>query len=215
VRGRFTRNDNQPPRAPKGVPKKVFFKHFKVDELLPDEHRDAYERLMRDPRSTIPVLQKFLRGIGINVSRNAIANHRTDAHLEVKRAHEISLMANAFCELTRAHGATKVVEASHTKFEMNLMEFLFRNPETPLLDPAQLEQIGKVTQRAVHTRMDVETLHEDRERREREAEKDHKPKMSQRQAELETVRRVEEILGLRRPIDPNANGANPNPEAPT
>jgi hypothetical protein len=204
LRGRFTHNENPPPRAPKGVPKKTtFFKHYKVDELLPDEHKDAYEKLMRDPRSTVPILQKFLRDIGINVSRAAVANHRTAGHIEEKRAKEASLMARAFCDLVRAEGANNVAEASHSMFEMTLMEFLFKDENAPLLSPEQLEQIGKVTQRAIKTRMDCEELREGCERREIEKEKARRPKMSRREASLETVRRVEEILGLRRPIPPN------------
>jgi hypothetical protein len=212
ARGRLTRNENTPPRAPKGKRKRVYFKHFKVDELLPDEHKPAYEKLMRDPRTTVPMLQDFLRKLGIVVSRNAIASHRIHAHLEVKRVQEMSVMARAFCELTREQGASTVAEASHTKFEMKLMEFLFNAPEAPLLDPEQLERMGKVTQRAVQTRMDVETMHDDAERREREAEKEAErartPQKSQRERTQELVRRVDEILGIRRPAEDEDSGAS-------
>jgi hypothetical protein len=203
VRGRFTRKDDAPPRTPTGKRKTTYFKHFQVDELLPDEHKPAYEKLMRDPRTTVPMLQEFLRKLGIVVSRNAIASHRIHAHLEVKRVQEMSLMARAFCELTREQGASAVAEASHAKFEMKLMEFLFKDKDTPLLEPEQLERMGKVTQRAVQTRMDVETMHDDAERREREKEKEAEraaqPQKSQQERMIEVARRVDEIMGIRHP----------------
>jgi hypothetical protein len=192
--------------------KTTYFKHFKVDELLPDEHKSAYEQLMRDPRTTVPMLDAFLRKLGIIVSRNAIASHRIHAHLEVKRVQEMSVMARAFCELTREQGASTVAEASHAKFEMKLMEFLFKQEDAPVLSPKHLERMGKVTQRAVQTRMEVETLHEDAERREREREKEAqqaaRPQRSEQERMIEVARRVDQILGVTRPkVD--ADGAPP------
>jgi hypothetical protein len=202
-RGRFSRNDNVPPRAGKGKRKTTYFKHFKVDELLPDEHKPAYERLMRDPRTTVPMLDAFLRKLGIVVSRNAIAGHRLHAHLEVKRVQETSLMARAFCELTREQGASKVAEASHGQFEMKLMEFLFKQQDAPVLSAEQLERMGKVTQRAVQTRVEVEAMHEDAERRQREAEKEAEwartPQKSERERTLDVLRRMDAIMGITRP----------------
>jgi hypothetical protein len=228
VRGRFTRNDDAPPPAPAGKGKRVNFKHFTVDELLPEERKADYEKLMRDPRTTVPALQEFLRKLGIVVSRNAVAGHRLHAHLEVKRVQEMSLMAKAFCELVRSEGATTVAEASHAKFEMKLMEFLFKDKDTPVLDAAHFERMGKVTQRAVQTRMDVEAMHQDAERRDREAreeaEKARQPQKSRQERNREICRRMDEIMGITRPNDfydekpngeqtppPPADGAPPQP----
>jgi hypothetical protein len=221
--GRLTRRDEPPPdpRLTGGKKRRpMYFKHFKVDELLPDEHKPAYEKLMRDPRTTVPMLQDFLRKLGIVVSRNAVASHRIHAHFEVKRVQEMSLMAKAFCELTREQGASTVAEASHAKFEMKLMEFLFKQHDAPVLSAEQLERMGKVTQRAVQTRVEVEAMHEDAERREREAERAaeeaNTPQKSQRQRTLDVVRRMDEIMGITRPDgyyedQPGDEGAQPEP----
>jgi hypothetical protein len=172
---------------------------------------------MREPRTTVPVLQEFLRKLGIVVSRNAVASHRIHAHLEVKRMQEMSLMAKAFCELTREQGASTVAEASHAKFEMKLMEFLFKEQDAPLLDAEQLERVGKVTQRAVQTRMEVETMHDDAERRQREAERAdeeaRKPKLTQHEVDLETVRRMRRIMGMDEIEDDTPEGPDRSDDA--
>jgi hypothetical protein len=99
---------------------------------------------------------------------------------------------------------------------------LFKEKDAPLLDAEQLERVGKVTQRAVQTRIEVEAMHEDAERREREKEKDaektsSQPQKSQRERTLELVRRVDEIMGIRRPegfYDPTTESGDTNTKPP-
>jgi hypothetical protein len=92
------------------------------------------------------------------------------------------------------------------------MEILFKQEDAPVLSAEHLERMGKVTQRAVQTRMEVETLHEDAERREREREKEAqqaaRPQRSEQERMIEVARRVDQILGVTRPkVD--ADGAPP------
>jgi hypothetical protein len=185
------------PERAKVKPRRViYFKHFKIDELLPAEHRPAYEKLMRDPKSTVPVLQKWLAEHGVVVNRNAVSNHRKHNHLDARRVQECAAMAAAFCELTRRFGPAAVAEAAHARFEMSLMQHVFNEKDAPQFPREQWESLAKLTRAAVQTRHAVEELRAECQRRERE-EAAEREKANKRPATMqEVVARMRKTLGL-------------------
>jgi hypothetical protein len=50
-------------------------RHFKVNDLLSDADRPAYEELLRRPSTTIDVAHAWLTERGLQVCRGAVHNH--------------------------------------------------------------------------------------------------------------------------------------------
>src|SRR4051812_1060674 len=67
----------RPPHS-KGTGKRrpTMFKHFIVNDKLPEEHRDEYHALILKPGTTIPQLHDWLVAHGVVVNRKSIAKHR-------------------------------------------------------------------------------------------------------------------------------------------
>ena len=187
--------DGQPlPRGRRKGPTR--FKHFKIDELLPAEHREAYEALLDDPTSTLPKLQTWLRERGVNVSHNAITNHRKHRYFDVKALREAAQIASTFCALSRKHGAGAIAEASHAKFEMMLMQDLFNLKGAPDMPREEWQSMAKLVGTAVSTRRSVEELREGYERRAKRAAEETEQAMKHGVSGKDVVARMREILGV-------------------
>jgi uncharacterized protein DUF3486 len=201
--GRFDRPFDSPPRlGPDGQPnprrrgKPTRFKHFKIDELLPPEHREAYEALLDDPTSTLPSLQRWLRAHGVNVSHTAISNHRTHRFYDLKGMREAAQMASTFCALSRKHGAGAIAEASHAKFEMMLMQNLFNLRGAPEMPREEWQSMAKLVGSALANRRTVEELREGYEHRAKQAAEETERAMKRGVSGKDVVQRMKDILGV-------------------
>jgi hypothetical protein len=201
-RGEFTRRpatpvgaDGQPlPRQWRKGPTR--FKHFKIDELLAAEHREEYEKLLDDPTSTLPKLQRWLRERGVNVSHTAVSNHRTHRFLDLKGLREAAQMASTFCAVSRKHGAGAIAEANHAKFEMMLMQNLFNMQGAPEMPREQWQSMAKLVGSALANRRTVEELREGYEQRAKQAAEETARAMKGGVSGKDVVARMKEILGV-------------------
>jgi hypothetical protein len=197
--GRFVLGDGTPApppargRKPRGP---AAFKHFRVDAVLSAEERAEYERLLADPTSTAKSLQDWLRDRGHRVCRSAVSRHRKTFASELRRVRDVARMAETFCALTRREGAGAIAEAAHAKFEMMLMESLFKMPGAEQFPADQWQSMAKTVSSAVATRRSVEEMRADFERRAKAAAEEV-AKASEHQATgEEVVERVRQILGV-------------------
>src|SRR5688572_11172875 len=77
------------PAAPKPKRRSPEFKHFRVDEVLTDEQRKAYEQLLARPTTTVQQLLAFLRERGHHVCKSAVSRHRRNWNADIKRLREV------------------------------------------------------------------------------------------------------------------------------
>jgi hypothetical protein len=200
--GRFLRPDGSPAPLPDPAAKKPrrrppMFKHFKVDHVLADEdERTEYERLVADPKSTARQLQAWLRARGHRVCRSAVLRHRQASALDLRAVKECSQMAAAFCELTRRHGPNVVAEANHARFEMLLMQSLFKMKGAPTMPPEEWQRMSKLTSAAVATRRSVEEMREEYDRRAKQAADEAAAAAAKGATGKDVVARMREIMGV-------------------
>jgi hypothetical protein len=198
--GRFVRADGTPAPPPdKSVKRKRRpspFKHFRVDSVLTDpEQRCEYERLLSAPATTVDQLRAWLAARGHRVCRSAIGRHRRVAE-QFRSVRECAQMAAAFCDVTRNAGSpTAMAEASHTRFEMMLMQSLHKMHGAPQLPREEWESMARLTREAVATRRSVEDMRDEFERRAREAAKAVE-RMGPKPTGKDVVARMKQILGV-------------------
>ena len=197
--GRFTHADGTP--APPPVPGVVRrrgpqqIKHFRVDAILSDEERAEYERLLARPTTTIKDLQAFLRDRGHRVCRSAVTRHRRSWNSELRRLREVSRMAASFCQLTREHGAGVLAEASHARFEMMLMQSLFKQPGAEQMPADEWQAMSKTVQGVVATRRSVEEMRTEFEQKAKQAVAEAERAAHAGATMDDVVERVRQILG--------------------
>lgn len=212
--GRFVLADGSPAPLPEpGVKRRrrpTVFKHYRVDAVLDPADREAYERLVADPNSTVKSLQDWLGARGHRVCRTAVRRHRHSLTDDLRRFRDVTRMAESFCALTRREGAGAIAEAAHAKFEMMLVESLFKLPGAEQFPADEWQTMAKTVSSAVATRRSVEEMRAEFERRAKAAA-DEVAKGTEKQASgREVVERVREILGMP-PLPADFGGQIPNP----
>ena len=108
-------------------------------------------------------------------------------------------MASMFCTLSRQHGAGAIAEATQGKFEMDLMQDLFKlhkdkKGEGSGKSPKWWNQMSKTLAGMVATRRSVEEMRADFEAKAKAAVEAVK-KLDSRDRGREIAERVREILG--------------------
>ena len=194
--GRFVLADGSPapPPAPGRRPRgPAAFKHCRVDAVPAADERAEYERLLADPNSTATSLQAWLRARGHRVCRSAVGRHRRSFAAELRRVRDVARMAESFCALTRRQGAGAIAEAAHAKFEMMLMESLFKLPGAEDFPADQWQSMAKTVSSAVATRRNVEEMRAEFERKAKAAAEEVENAGATNE---EVVERVRQILGV-------------------
>ena len=198
--GRFVLGDGTPaPPPPAGVRRPrvpAAFRHFRVDAVLSADERAEYERLLADPNATARSLQAWLRDRGHRVCRSAVVRHRRSFAAELRRVRDVARMAEAFCALTRRQGAGAIADAAHARFEMMLMESLFKLPGAEQLPPGEWQSMARTVSSAVATRRNVEEMRAEFERKAKAAAAELEEGAARHATGPEVVERVRQILGV-------------------
>jgi hypothetical protein len=204
AKGRFLRKDgsftpafSRPRQKRKRQPTRV--KHFRVDLVLTDPaQRAEYDRLLADPNTTTLMLTQWLHAHGHAVCHSAVQRHRRHAQADLWQLRECSRMASMFCTLSRQHGAGAIAEATQGKFEMELMQDLFKMREDKdkkgRKSPAWWNQMSKTLAGMVATRRSVEEMRADFEAKAKAAMAELQ-KLNSRDRGREIAERVKAILG--------------------
>lgn len=146
----------------------------KVDALLSDEDRPAYETLLRAPDTTTASARAWLRARGYPVGLDAVARHRRDFAKVVKQLRETARFADALGSLARTHGTTVLSDVTLTRLQQLVMERLMRagrrkGGKRQAIDTKELGELSKIVKDAVGTRKNVEAMRSDFERSKRRA----------------------------------------------
>lgn len=191
-----TTTSPQPDRAPKQRRRPTQFKHFRVDEVLTDEQRKEYERLLARPTTTVKDLLAKLREWGHPVCRSAVSRHRRSWSADVKRLREVSRMASTFCELARERGPGVIAEATHAKFETDLMASLFNMPGAEDRPLAYWQQMSRTLGGVVATRRSVEEMRTEYDQKIKAAATEAGKAADSGASGKDVVARMREILGV-------------------
>ena len=199
--GRFVSKGGTPAPPPEPGRKikrrPTMIKHYRVDAVLTDpSQRAEYEKLLANPNTTSNQLTAFLRSHGHSICTNSVQRHRRVWNSELKRLRDVAHMASSYCELSRAKGGGSIAEATYAKFEMELMQSLFKMPGAQEMPADQWQTMAKTLQGVVATRRNVEEMRADFDARAREAARAVENATQQGVSGADVVERVKAILGV-------------------
>ena len=95
----------------------------KVRDLLTEEDREEYERLLADRRFTLEAAWAWLRERGYPVGRTSVERHRRDFHRRLDEIRRYAEVAHEFARLARDSGLT-MTEGALGGLQQVLMEYL-------------------------------------------------------------------------------------------
>ena len=174
--------------------------HLRVDQVLggPGDLREGYERLLDNPATLLKDLQAYLRDrAGQHVNLAAVNRHRRRYHEQFGSVREAAKMAAAFCAVTRREGPGAIAEAAQGRFEMLLMQDLFRMKENPALEPGEWHAWSRAVTGVLANRRSVEQMREEFQAKAAEAAKAvEEEQLDPREKNRRLVYRVREILGM-------------------
>lgn len=172
--------------------------HLKVDKILGGAGpvRDEYERLLENPNTMIKDLQAWFTARGQYVNQTAINVHRHRHQEQFDKVRSASRMAEAFCEVVRKNGAGRFVEASQGRFEMMMMENLFKMTDAEKFEPKDWQAWGKALNEVRSSRQALEEMTINFERKANEATKAAESAANAGETGRQVVERMKEILGV-------------------
>jgi hypothetical protein len=215
---------------PHGYHKSV--RRYKVEQILTPEHLKEYESMLRDPRTTIRTLHRWLLERGYRVGHAAVGRHRRRFDKDVQAVRRTAMLAEHFADASRGGGLAVLSDATVARFQQVLLERLMRldNPEFPDAEKTadfnhkQWLELARTITESVAARRSLETLRGEFDDRARKAADFVQKAASNRRkpfdgvAVANAVRRRfgvplpgETTPGRRGPDSDGANGAGPVP----
>jgi hypothetical protein len=139
------------------MPRKV---HHKIEAILSEEHRAAYEELLRQPGTTIDDLWEWLSEHGYTIGRSSVARHRKNFDEVLNGVRQSAELARAFGDVAKEGGVAGLSEASLGRFQQLLMEKLFSMDADGEegLDSGELMKLSIALKGAVATKQQIEAL---------------------------------------------------------
>jgi hypothetical protein len=133
--------------------------HFKVEDLLRVEDRDAYYAFLRVPTTTHETAHQWLRDRGYDVGIDAVRSHRVEFRSRLEAVREAAEMSYVCAELARQTGKPVLADGAVTRFETLLAQALFKLNRGGDLNRGQWDMLGRALNSAVKNRKVVEELH--------------------------------------------------------
>ena len=96
--------------------------HFKVEDILRDEDRDAYNALLRQHKTTHKSAWRWLRERGYKIGLTAVRNHRCDFKQRLAAVNTAAEMSYACGELARQTGTPVMADGAVARFETLLSQ---------------------------------------------------------------------------------------------
>jgi len=164
--------------------------HYKIDSTLTPEHLQEYYALVREPRTTHDLAQRWLHERGYtDIGRTAIRHHMNRLRGRLEAVQQSAEMSYACAELARQTGTQFLADGAVARFETLLSEALFGLKEGGKLDREQWDMLGRALTNAVKNRGKLEEL--------RRTVGGDRGKAADEPADGPTVvERVKEILGV-------------------
>jgi hypothetical protein len=133
-------------------------RHFKLDQRLTPEDRAAYDALLRDPRSTIDSLLKWLHDNGYpDMTRGGVHRHRKHfEHIAGEIQHD-ARVAGVYATIARDAGGIGALEdAAQFRLEQMFLEQLFRMKKTDRRTGKEWGELARVIRLILENRGRVE-----------------------------------------------------------
>ncbi len=133
----------------------------KVDAILKDEDRAAYEALLRDAGATNDTLVAWLRARGYHVGERAVGAHRRAFQEMLQDLRRTARFADALGELARAHGATFLPDVALMRLQQLVMQRLMQAGAEGVeerMETKELLELSKVVKEAIASLRQVEAL---------------------------------------------------------
>ncbi len=148
-----------------GKRRPTMFKHFKVTDLLRDEHREAYLALVLRPGTTIAQLHRWLTDRGYRLHTKSVARHRNHYFAQEKGALDAAERTRAVIDLLRQQGPATLTDAAAARAEQLMLEKLMQlDPaDAGSLTPQDLAAFGKALEGFVAARQQIERMRADYE----------------------------------------------------
>src|SRR5688572_18864019 len=123
--------------------------HYKVDEVLRDEDRDAYLALLRDPRTRNEDAHRWLTDRGYALSLSAVARHRR-RFLSSDSENQAALQrAEMFARLAGGPGAPDFAAGARVQLQHLVFQHLLELDEQVKIDSGELLQLSKLVAECV------------------------------------------------------------------
>lgn len=171
---------------------------LKLDRVLSEADRPAYEQLLSNPRLTLREARQWLRERGYQVGPPAVANHRRQFAQELVDIRQAARQAIKFAKAaTRAGGMEALAAASLARISQVALQHLFQreqDKQDAALSPRDLADLTRTLAAAIGaaSKLQIYKKQLDRVRR---AANPRRPAEDARQVAM----RVREILGVSLP----------------
>jgi hypothetical protein len=134
-------------------------RHFKIDDLLEAQDREAFNDFLRAKKATIDEGVEWLMQRGYKLSRNAVNNYRRNFEESLKRLRESSEFARNLMAAAKAGGGvTDIADANLMQLQIKLSEILFREDGEEGADAGELMKVAISLRSGVATKKELEEL---------------------------------------------------------
>ena len=199
---------------------------LKVDMMLKDEHRAAYEAMLADPGVSRTRLLAWLRELGYDVGIAAVGSHLRDFRDRQKSCRASGELSRMIVDEVRVFGEGVLAEATLTRAEQLLMQQMVRMSDQADLTPGEWSEWQKVIAAGVANRRGMQNSMRELEEMRRTAATEARKLARSGASGRDVANRVREILGIpltddnedpRDPGTPAAGGVeegdDPGPQA--
>jgi hypothetical protein len=133
-------------------------RHFKLDQRLTPEDRATYDTLLRDPRSTIDSLLKWLHDRGYpDMTRGGVHRHRKHFEHTAGEIRHDARVASVYAMIARAQGGPDALrDAAQYRMEQLFLEQLFRMKKTDRRTGKEWGELARVIRMILENRGRVE-----------------------------------------------------------
>lgn len=173
-------------------------RHFKIDDVLAEEHREMFRELLRQPAMTIDGLCEWLGAKGYRISRSAVGGYRQNFNKVLEDVRRSSEMAGAFVEMAKKSGGAELAGASLSRFQQLLMEKLMSlSSEEDGIDAGELMKLSIALKTAVGAQRGIEELRMEFAKKQKEAVAEAEKMARAGGSTTDVVSKVREILGIK------------------
>jgi hypothetical protein len=173
-------------------------RHFlRVDQMLREEDRAAYEALLAQPRTRLQECFAWLKAHGYpHVGAHAVMTHRRRFRDKLEGVRQSARFAQAIVQVARESGQAAMSDGMLTRFEQVMLEQLMRLEEHEKVRVSDLTDMSKCVSAAVGSRERFEELRREHEQTKRRAAEEGERLGNSGASGKDVVERMKEILGV-------------------
>lgn len=169
---------------------------LRIDRMLSDEDRVAYEALLANPRTSSRDARAWLLARGYKAAGDTVITHRRRFLETLAGVRRTARLASAIAQLAREHGDVTMSNAMLTRFEQVMLEQFIRTTDGTPVAPKDLGEMSKSVASAVGSRERFAAMLREFEDAKQRALAGADAAAQRGATGPEVVERVREILGV-------------------